>query len=192
MRRCCLSDRSCGLEQREGTSAWQYFPPGTSQPPAHSCVPLAKLKQKSEGKRGHSCGSHRPASRAVERSSNPRGQGKKSSTAVKGRDFFVEDFNTCCKLAYSQCSSGFLSSPLVLSERSVFPDFSRPWALFTWPAWLIPSPQSGLWPLNTLRDAFADLVQDSPAFLLPITHLVFSVAQSVSEVRLSTFLFLHL
>lgn len=36
VRRCCLSGRTCGLEQREGTSARQDFSPGTSQPPAHS------------------------------------------------------------------------------------------------------------------------------------------------------------
>lgn len=76
VRRCCLSGRSCGLEQREGTSARQDFSPGTSQPPAHS-VPPAKLNQKSEGKRGHPCGSCRPASWAVERNSDPWGQREK-------------------------------------------------------------------------------------------------------------------
>ena len=45
--------------------------------PCPLCVPLAKLNQKSEGKRGHPCSSCRPASWAVERNSNPWGQREK-------------------------------------------------------------------------------------------------------------------
>lgn len=117
VRRCCLSGRSCGLEQREGTvptvllsrcrrAPCPLCPTGQAQPEVRgqerspvwfpqTGLPGCREELKSMGAKGKSLA-----------------QGSKDVIFF----FFLKNFNICCELAYRKCSSDFLSSPLVLSE----------------------------------------------------------------------------